>query len=46
MAGLNWFFSITPRQSPTSRSTASPRGGIAVQHRMAYQGEYSSNDTA
>jgi len=35
-------FSIMPKPSPISRSIASRPlgGGIAVQHRMAYQGEY------
>ncbi|QND99122.1 amidohydrolase family protein [Burkholderia cenocepacia] len=41
LAGLNWFFDHAKR-SPSNRWTGSPRsgGGIAVQHRMAYQGEY------
>ena len=34
-------FSITRKRSPTNRSSGSRLGGgIAVQHRMAYQGEY------
>ncbi|MFG1419005.1 amidohydrolase [Xanthobacter sp. V0B-10] len=41
LAGLNWFFdhaeTITPRNI---ERVAALGGGIAVQHRMAYQGEY------
>jgi predicted amidohydrolase YtcJ len=41
LAGLNWFFdhceTITPRNIDR---IAALGGGIAVQHRMAYQGEY------
>jgi predicted amidohydrolase YtcJ len=41
LAGLNWFFdhgeTITPRNIDR---IAALGGGIAIQHRMAYQGEY------
>src|SRR6201998_2852406 len=41
LAGLNWFFDHAETISPQSIDRiASLGGGIAVQHRMAYQGEY------
>jgi predicted amidohydrolase YtcJ len=41
LAGLNWFFDHAETISPRSIDRiASLGGGIAVQHRMAYQGEY------
>ena len=42
LKGLNWFFDHAETISPIGRSTGSLRSaaGIAVQHRMAYQGEY------
>jgi predicted amidohydrolase YtcJ len=41
LAGLNWFFDHAETISPRSIDrVAALGGGIAVQHRMAYQGEY------
>jgi predicted amidohydrolase YtcJ len=41
LAGLNWFFDHAETISDTSIDRiAALGGGIAVQHRMAYQGEY------
>jgi predicted amidohydrolase YtcJ len=41
LAGLNWFFDHAETISPRSIDRiAALGGGIAVQHRMAYQGEY------
>src|SRR6201987_4874995 len=41
LAGLNWFFDHAETISDRSiERIASLGGGIAVQHRMAYQGEY------
>ena len=41
LAGLNWFFDHAETISPESIDrVAALGGGIAVQHRMAYQGEY------
>jgi predicted amidohydrolase YtcJ len=41
LAGLNWFFDHAETISPHSIDRiAALGGGIAVQHRMAYQGEY------
>jgi predicted amidohydrolase YtcJ len=41
LAGLNWFFDHAETISPRSIDRiAALNGGIAVQHRMAYQGEY------
>ncbi|WP_429598311.1 amidohydrolase [Variovorax sp. PvP013] len=41
LAGLNWFFDHCETISETSIDRiAALGGGIAVQHRMAYQGEY------
>jgi predicted amidohydrolase YtcJ len=41
LAGLNWFFDHAETISDESIDrTAALGGGIAVQHRMAYQGEY------
>jgi predicted amidohydrolase YtcJ len=41
LAGLNWFFDHAETVSPRSIDRiAALGGGIAVQHRMAYQGEY------
>src|ERR1700752_1816636 len=41
LAGLNWFFDHAETISEKSiDSIAALGGGIAVQHRMAYQGEY------
>jgi predicted amidohydrolase YtcJ len=41
LAGLNWFFDHAETISETSMDRiAALGGGIAVQHRMAYQGEY------
>ncbi len=41
LAGLNWFFDHAETISPQSIDRiAALGGGIAVQHRMAYQGEY------
>jgi predicted amidohydrolase YtcJ len=41
LAGLNWFFDHAETISPRSIDRiATLGGGIAVQHRMAYQGEY------
>ena len=41
LSGLNWFFDHAETISPKSIDRiAALGGGIAVQHRMAYQGEY------
>jgi len=41
LSGLNWFFDHAETISPESIDRiAALGGGIAVQHRMAYQGEY------
>jgi len=41
LAGLNWFFDHAETISPESIDRiAALGGGVAVQHRMAYQGEY------
>jgi predicted amidohydrolase YtcJ len=41
LSGLNWFFDHAETISPRSIDRiAALGGGIAVQHRMAYQGEY------
>ena len=41
LAGLNWFFDHAETISPRSiERVAALGGGVAVQHRMAYQGEY------
>ncbi|MDR7009986.1 amidohydrolase [Paraburkholderia strydomiana] len=41
LAGLNWFFDHAETITETSMDRiAALGGGIAVQHRMAYQGEY------
>ena len=41
LAGLNWFFDHAETISPQNIDRiAALGGGIAVQHRMAYQGEY------
>ena len=41
LAGLNWFFDHAETISDASIDRiAALGGGIAVQHRMAYQGEY------
>jgi predicted amidohydrolase YtcJ len=41
LAGLNWFFDHAETIAPRSIDRiAALGGGIAVQHRMAYQGEY------
>jgi predicted amidohydrolase YtcJ len=41
LAGLHWFFDHAETISPRSiERIAALGGGIAVQHRMAYQGEY------
>ena len=41
LEGLNWFFDHAETISRTSIDRiAALGGGIAVQHRMAYQGEY------
>src|SRR6201994_1260211 len=41
LAGLNWFFDHAETISDRSLDrVAALGGGIAVQHRMAYQGEY------
>jgi predicted amidohydrolase YtcJ len=41
LAGLNWFFDHAETISPRSIDRiAKLGGGVAVQHRMAYQGEY------
>jgi len=41
LAGLNWFFDHAETISDRSiERTAALGGGIAIQHRMAYQGEY------
>jgi predicted amidohydrolase YtcJ len=41
LEGLNWFFDHAETISPQSIDRiASLGGGIAIQHRMAYQGEY------
>jgi predicted amidohydrolase YtcJ len=41
LAGLNWFFDHAETISPRSIDRiAALGGGIAVQHRMAYQGDY------
>src|SRR6185369_3525041 len=41
LAGLNWFFDHAETISDRSMDrTAALGGGIAIQHRMAYQGEY------
>jgi predicted amidohydrolase YtcJ len=41
LAGLNWFFDHAETISPRSIDRiAALGGGIALQHRMAYQGEY------
>ena len=41
LAGLNWFFDHAETISPQNIDrVAALGGGIAVQHRMAYQGEY------
>jgi predicted amidohydrolase YtcJ len=41
LSGLNWFFDHAETISPQSMDRiAALGGGVAVQHRMAYQGEY------
>ena len=41
LAGLNWFFDHAETMSQRSMDrVAAIGGGVAVQHRMAYQGEY------